>query len=190
VALDATYQPRASTPAERALWWATTTGIAPTAELMLVDTGFKPPDALLAGQRCLRNLWTGDDEAAQELHAAVAATTATARLPAIPVLIIHGTADGLVPASFTSQPYVEAVRAAGGTQLAYWEIERVQHFDAFLDVTELGRTHLPLMPYAFAGLEQLFAHLFGTAPPPQDLAISPPPRGEGALDRDALGLPR
>jgi hydroxybutyrate-dimer hydrolase len=188
VALDATYQPRASTPAERAVWWATTTGIAPTAELMLVDTGFKPPDALLAGQHCLRRLWTGDDETAQELREAVAATKASARLPEIPVLVIHGTADGLVPAAFTSRPYVEAVRETGGRQLTYWEIERVQHFDAFLELTELGRTHLPLMPYAFEGLEQLFAQLFDAGPPLRDQAIAPPPRGEGVLDRAALGL--
>lgn len=186
-ALDATFQPRATTAAERALWWATTAGIAPAAEIGLADPGFAPPDPLLAGQTCLRELWTGQDEAARQLRAAVAATTATARLPDVPVLLIHGAADGLVPVTFTSRPYVEAVRAHGSGRLAYWEIERVQHFDAFLSVTDLGREHLPLMPYAYLGLEEIYRHLFDDGPLPADRQVSPPPRS-GVLDRAALGL--
>jgi hydroxybutyrate-dimer hydrolase len=185
--LDAAFRPRAATAEERALWWATSSGIAPTGGIGLLDAGFALPDPFLAGQRCLRNLWSGESPEAAELRAAVARTIATGRLPARPVLIIHGAADGLMPAAFTSRPYVAAVRGQGGTNLAYWEIERAQHFDAFLGPLGLAGTYVPLMPYAYAGLDQLFAHLRGEGPPPTDRHISPPPR-RGVLDRDGLGL--
>lgn len=184
---DAEFQPREAAPEERALWWATTSGIAPTGGIGLLDAGFAPPDPLLAGQRCLRELWTGEHAEAQALRAAVAQTVATAKLPARPVLIIHGAADGLVPAAFSSRPYVAAVRAQGHRHLAYWEIERVQHFDAFLGPAGLAKRYLPLMPYAHLGLDELFAHLFEDGPPPADRAIDPPPR-DGVLDRTGLGF--
>ncbi len=186
--IDATLQPRTVPPAERALWWANGSGIAPSGAVGLLDAGFAFPDPFLAGQRCLRELWTGGHAEAQALRAAVDATRASAKLPARPVLIIHGAADGLVPAAFTSRPYVAAVRQNGGRDLAYWEIERVQHFDALLGPAGLGQRYLPLMPYAYAGLDELFAHLFGDAAASGDRHIDPPPRS-GVLDRSGLGLP-
>jgi hydroxybutyrate-dimer hydrolase len=187
--LDPTMKPRESTPQERALWWATTSGVAPTGGILLMDAGFALPDPFLAGQRCLRELWTGDTGEAEALRGAVSQTLGSAKLPARPVLIIHGSADGLVPTSFTSRPYVAAVRENGGRHLAYWEIERVQHFDAFLGPTGMGQFYSPLMPYAYVGLDEIFAHLFGDAAPPADRHISPPPR-TGTLDRRGLGIDR
>lgn len=186
--IDASLQPRAVPPAERALWWATANGIAPSAGIGLLDAGFALPDPFLAGQTCLRELWTGEHAEAQALRAAVEATRATAQLPDRPVLIIHGAADGLIPAAFSSRPYVAAVREGGGRHLAYWEIERVQHFDALLGPAGLGARYLPLTPYAHAGLDELFAHLFGAAAAPGDRHIDPPARS-GILDRAGLGLP-
>lgn len=186
--IDTMFQPREASAGERALWWATTTGIAPTGGIGLLDGGAVMPDPLLAGQRCLRELWTGRHAEAQELRAAVAQATASAKLPDRPVLIIHGAADGLVPAAFSSRPYVAAVRAQGGRRLAYWEIQRVQHFDAFIGPAGMADRYMPLMPYVYLGLDELFAHLFDDAPPPVDRSIDPPPR-EGVLDRAGLGLP-
>jgi hydroxybutyrate-dimer hydrolase len=185
--LDPTMQPRAASAAERALWWANTAGIAPTGGIGLLDAGFAMPDPFLAGQQCLRELWTGGSAEAETLRDAVRQTVATAQLPARPVLIIHGAADGLVPAAFTSRPYVAAVREQGGRHLAYWEVERVQHFDALLGPTGMGTEYLPLMPYAFAGLDEIFAHLFGEGSAPADRHVSPP-RRSGTLDRAGLGL--
>lgn len=185
--VDASLQARAAAPAERALWWATSTGIAPSIGIGLLDAEFALPDPFLAGLRCLRNLWTGGHAEAQALRAAVDATRATARLPDRPVLIIHGAADGITPAAFSSRPYVAAVRRNGGRHLAYWEIERVQHFDALLGSAGLGARYLPLMPYAYAGLDELFDHLFGSGAAPGDHHIDPPARS-GILDRAGLGL--
>jgi hydroxybutyrate-dimer hydrolase len=186
--VDASLGARAVPPAERALWWATSNGIAPSDGIGLLDAGFALPDPFLVGLRGLRALWTGGDAEAQALRAAVDATRATARLPDRPVLIVHGAADGITPAAFSSRQYVAAVRRNGGRHLAYWEIERVQHFDALLGPTGLGARYLPLMPYAYAGLDELFDHLFGNAAAPGDRLINPPARS-GVLDRTGLGLP-
>jgi hydroxybutyrate-dimer hydrolase len=184
---DAAFRPREATAEERALWWATTSGIAPTGGIFLMDAGITLADPFLAGQRCLRELWTGDTPEAEALREAIGHTMGTARLPARPVLIIHGSADGLVPPVFTSRPYVAAVREHDGRGLAYWEVERVQHFDAFLGPTDMGDFYLPLMPYAYAGLDELFEHLFNEGRAPTDRHISPPPRN-GTLDRAGLGF--
>jgi hydroxybutyrate-dimer hydrolase len=188
-AVDAAGQPRPSTSAERALWWANTAGVAPAAEIGIVDRRFAVPDPFLPGLKCLRALWEGEDEAAVALRAATEATRASGRLPEVPVLLIHGAADGLVPAEFSARPYAEAARAHGAPRFAYWELAHVQHFDAFMGVPDFQRAYLPLMPYVFAGLERLFAHLFEGAPVPRDAVVVAPPRPGEVLTMDALGLP-
>ncbi len=152
--------PRMATSAERAIWWATSPGVAPAVGISLLDASGSGGDPSLGGLRCLRELWTGNSVEAAQLRAAVEQTRHSAQLPNIPVLVIHGAADGLVPVAFSSRPYVEAARAAGATQLAYWELEQAQHFDAMLAAPGM-RVYRPLMPYAFAGLDQVFALLDG-----------------------------
>ncbi len=188
-AVDGAGQPRIATPVERALWWANTAGVAPAGEIGIVDRRFALPDPFLPGVQCLRALWEGGSAESEALHAAIDATRATAQLPAIPILIVHGSSDGLVPVEFTSRPYVAAARASGAASVAYWEIENVQHFDAFMFVPDFQRDYLPLMPYMVAGMERLFAHLFEGGPAPADALIAPTPRPGEALDMDALALP-
>lgn len=52
---------------------------------------------------------------------------------------------------------------------------RASHFDAFLGPAGLKARYLPLMPYVYLGLDELFALLFGDGPPPGDRSIIPPP---------------
>lgn len=188
-AVDGAGQPRAATAAERALWWANTAGVAPAGEIGIVDRRLALPDPFLPGLQCLRALWEGGSAESEAMHAAIDATRASARLPRIPILIVHGSADGLVPVEFTSRPYVAAARAHGAPTLAYWEIENVQHFDAFMFVPDFQRDYLPLMPYMVAGMERLFAHQFDDAPAPVDAQIRTTPRAGETLTLDALELP-
>ena len=53
------------------------------------------------------------------------------RAQGLPVVVIHGVDDGLVPAAFTSAPYVDKAQAAG-RDVRYWQVRNAQHFDAFL----------------------------------------------------------
>ena len=56
---------------------------------------------------------TSGDENAKRLLEGVAATRASVPRGGLPVIVIHGTDDGLIPPAFSSAPYVAAARAAG-----------------------------------------------------------------------------
>ncbi|MCP1727217.1 hydroxybutyrate-dimer hydrolase [Natronospira proteinivora] len=156
--VDEAGAPRSATAVERHQWWSLSTGIAPDEMIQLLDGEGQPP---MAGLGCLRELWIGDSEEADHLRRAVADTRASGALPEIPVLILHGDMDGLVPPAFSSRPYVEAALAAGADRLVYREIPGGQHFDALLALPGMRERHVPLMPYAQSGLERLWQVLDG-----------------------------
>jgi hydroxybutyrate-dimer hydrolase len=194
--LDGDGRPRPPTAAEQALWWSDTAGIAPAAGVMLTDAlaaDSPAADPAFAGLRCLRALIDADDAPATTLKAGVAGTVAALPPPTLPILLMHGADDGLVPDAWTSTPYVEWLRGAGRT-VRYWRIEHVQHFDAFLGQPALASRYLPLMPYAWHGMDAMWAHVANAAPLPSDAAITPQPRAlvDGVvepLSRAHLQLP-
>lgn len=160
---DAIAAPRRATAAERTLWWSDGSGIAPTAGVGLVDgLATAVPDASYAGLRCLRALIEGEDVAARQVQAAIAATRASARTR-VPTLIVHGDHDSIVPLEFSSRPYVAAARA-NGARIALWEVANAQHFDAFVALPKLAGMP-PLLPQAYAAMDALIAHLDGGALP-------------------------
>jgi len=161
-AVDATGLPRAASRAERALWWSDGAGIAPGAGVQIVtrDTDLSP----FARLRCLRALWTDDEPAAQVLRTGVEATRVGLPRAGLPLLVIHGVDDGLIPEAFSSAPYVLWVRATGQRPLAYWRVHRAQHFDAFLALPALRPRYGALLKFAYDGLEAMSAHLDSRAP--------------------------
>ncbi|MDW8400019.1 MAG: 3-hydroxybutyrate oligomer hydrolase family protein, partial [Acetobacteraceae bacterium] len=146
---------RPATPGERALWWASANGLAPSGEIGLLDARAAPPDPFLPGLLCLRELATGEGEEARALREAVAATRVSGRLPPVPVILIHGREDALIPAALSSRPYAELARASGA-RLEYRELPEVQHFDAFLGHPELAGFR-PLLPELERALDELLA---------------------------------
>ncbi|TVS11674.1 MAG: hydrogenase [Wenzhouxiangella sp.] len=173
--------------AQRAAWWATHSGVGPGGGIDLVDGLAEGADAALPGLVCLRELWIHDHDEAIALRAAVEQTRATARLPEIPVLLIHGREDGLIPAALSSRPYVQEARARGAARLAYWEVDRAQHFDAFLNVPGAGARLVPILPYGWAGIDHVLAVLSGAVELGEDRRFSPQP-GDAALTRQRMGL--
>ena len=155
-AFDAAFAPRATTPAERALWWSDASGIAPTAGVGIVDTKAVLPDATYPGLACARALWTGDDEAARTVRASVEAARASARPRARYVHVVHGADDSLIPVAHTSRPWVEAARA-NGANVVFDEVPRAQHFDAFLAFPQLSGRYVPLLPHAHAAMDRAWA---------------------------------
>ncbi|MFW5927102.1 MAG: 3-hydroxybutyrate oligomer hydrolase family protein, partial [Wenzhouxiangella sp.] len=142
----------------------------------------------LPGLLCLRELWGGESEESEALRAAVEETRATAQLPDIPVLIIHGRNDGLIPVALSSRPYVQEARGHGA-RLAYWEVEQVQHFDALLGAPGVTGRYVPLIPYAWAGLDRVREILAGRTGLGKDRRIHPVPAPAGrALEEVDLGL--
>lgn len=173
---------------QRAAWWATHSGVGPGGGIELIDGLAEGVDSALPGLRCLRALWTEETEAAAALRAAVEQIRASAQLPDIPVLLIHGREDGLIPAALSARPYVQTAREQGAKRIAYWEIDRAQHFDALLNVPGVSERLVPILPYGWAGVEHLIEVLAGSAELGPDRRFSPP-AGEDVLSRERMGLP-
>ncbi len=180
--------PGLADPGQRARWWSDAAGIPPGNGVGLFGGVTADADAPLSGLDGLRALWTGDVTDARQLRTSVAATAARLPRAGLPVWVVHGAADGLLPTTFTSQPYVAWLRGEGRDPL-YWEVPCAQHFDAFLALPGFGEKHLPLLPYGYAALDQLWAHLHAGAAWPTTVPTPVVrPRGPGVLTTSALGL--
>jgi hydroxybutyrate-dimer hydrolase len=184
---------RAPTPQERAAWWSDASGIPPGAGIGIVDARpaslavQKAPDAL-QGLRCLRALWQGTTADADRVRAGVAATRAQLPRRNLPVTVIHGMDDGLIPMAFTSVPYVANAKAAK-RDVRFWQVRHVQHFDGFLGLPDYGARYLPMLPYVYAALDRTLAHLERGTALPGDATIEAIPRKGAPLTREHLALP-
>jgi hydroxybutyrate-dimer hydrolase len=178
---------RAAAAAERAAWVADASGIPPGAGVGIVDPQ-PAADLGLAGLQCLRALWTGDGADAQRVRKGAGETTASLPRKGLPVVVIHGTDDGLVPQAFSSAAYVAMAQAAG-RDVRYWQVRNAQHFDAFLGFPQYGAVYLPLLPYVYSALDRVDAHLDGKAALPADAVIATVPRAGKPLAAGNLAMP-
>ena len=183
------FSPRTATAAERAAWIADGSGIPPGAGVGLLDSKVMLPDLTYPGLKCLRGLWAGQGEAATRVQAGIAATRAGLPRQGLPVMVVHGTDDGLIPPAFSSAPYVAAAKAAG-REVNYWQVQHVQHFDGFLGLPDYGARYLPLLPYVYAALDRVQARLDHGTALPADAVIATTPRAGRPLDASHLALPR
>ena len=177
---------RAATGAERSAWFADGSGIPPGAGVGIIDTRLAPPDFTLPGLQCLRGLLEGPPDSA--FRQGLAQTRADLPRKGLPVVVIHGLDDGLVPPAFSSAPYVSAAQAAG-RDVAYWQVRHAQHFDGFLGLPAYGARYVPVLPYVYAALDQVSARLDGKAGKSVDAVIAATPRGTGAVEVLQLAIP-
>lgn len=183
------FSPRAATAAERAAWIADGSGIPPGAGVGLLDSKVRLPDLTYPGLKCLRALWDGQGEDARRVQAGIEATRAGLPRSGLPVMVVHGTDDGLIPPAFSSAPYVAAAKAAG-REVNYWQVRHVQHFDGFLGLPDYGARYLPLLPYVHAALDRVQARLDKGTPLPADAVIQTTPRMGKPLSAENLALPK
>ena len=183
------FSPRPATDAERGSWWSDASGIPPGNGVGILDPKLAPPDLALAGLQCLRGLYTGQEPAARAVQAGIGATRALPPRAGLPVLVVHGMDDGLVPEAFSSTPYLAAARAAGRQDVRYWQVRNAQHFDAFLGFPAYGARYAPLLPYVHAALDRVWAHLEGQGSLPADAVIEARGRGTGAVEAAQLPMP-
>ncbi|GLQ97336.1 D-(-)-3-hydroxybutyrate oligomer hydrolase [Dyella mobilis] len=182
-------KPGVADEATRASWWADASGIPPGNGIGLFGGTDNGADPQLVGINCLRRLWTGDDADARALHVSVRALAVHLPRKDLPLWVMQGADDGLLPTAFTSEPYVAWLREEGRRPL-YWKVPHAQHFDAFLALPGFGDRHLPLLPYGYAALDRLWMHLYQGAPWPEQVPVPQGrARGAGALERAALALP-
>ena len=181
--------PRTATAAERAAWWSDAAGIPPGNGVGIIDTRMTVPDFTLAGLECLRALWEGHGPEAQRVQKGIAETRASLPRAGLPVIVIHGLDDGLVPPAFSSAPYVAAAQAAG-RPVRYWQVHNVEHFDAFLGFPDYAARYVPSLPYVYAALDRVEAFLDGKGALPTDATIATTPRGGAPLGADNLAIPQ
>jgi hydroxybutyrate-dimer hydrolase len=181
-----------ATPADamlRVAWWADGSGVPPHAGITLMGGTDLSLDPTLPGCLCLRDLWAGSGADAVAVGEAVAATSATLPREGLPVFVVHGTDDGLIPVAFSSEPYVAWLRASGRSPV-FWNVPHAQHFDAFLAFPDFGDRHVPLLPFGYAALDRAWEHLAtGRALPEDALVRDAQPRGPGVVTARTLGLP-
>jgi hydroxybutyrate-dimer hydrolase len=181
--------PGTADPAVRAAWWADAAGIPPGQGVGLYGGLDASADPSFGAAQCLRALWDGRDSAASALREGVRATAAQLPRRDLPLWVLHGADDGLLPTAFSSEPYVDWLRRQGRRPL-YWKLSYAQHFDAFLALPGFGERHLPMLPYGYLALDRLWAHLFEGGPWSETWQVpAAHPRGAGALEPAALGLP-
>lgn len=185
--VDSSGRPAPATPAVRAAWWPDGTGIPPDVGIGLFGPDGATADPALAGTLALRELWTGGDETAAALHAAVDQLGAQFPRRQLPIWVIHGADDGLVPAAFTSAAYVDRLRAHGYAP-RYWLIPHAQHFDGFLILPGFGERYVPLLPYGYAALDRMYAHVIKGERLAAESTPQPRPRGAASLDAACLDL--
>lgn len=153
-------KPSASSAAQRALWGSDFSGLAPSSGIQLIDErSAHDDDPALAGLLCAyQSIHDPKADRQEKLRAAIMAVQAEPQRLRVPVILVHGTSDSLVPIEFTSEPYAEAARASGAT-LSLWRVQGAQHFDAFLAFPSYGQAYTALLPHVYhamaAALEQL-----------------------------------
>ncbi|MGE7137116.1 3-hydroxybutyrate oligomer hydrolase family protein [Luteibacter sp. NPDC031894] len=173
----------------RAAWWADGSGSPPGAGILLTGGTDLSLDPTLPGNLCLRELWTGQGGDARRLREAVAATAAALPRDDLPIFVVHGAQDGLIPVGFSSEPYVTWLRASGRSPV-FWKVPYAQHFDAFLAFPDFGDRHAPLLPFGYAALDRAWACVAEGRALPEDAAVRDTrPRGPGPLTASALAVP-
>ncbi len=178
---------RAPTAAERAAWWSDSSGIAPGSGIGIVDSLAETADRALPGLACLRALWDDETSAVRQ---GVAQTTAALPRAGLPVIVVHGADDGLVPEAFSGGAYARWADA-NGRPVGYWRVANAQHFDAFLGLPPLAARYVPLLPYGYRALDAMWAHVAGGAALPGDAEIATKPRaaGEALADKHLGTMP-
>ncbi len=159
-AFDPQGAPRPTTPAERAAWWSDASGIPPGAGVAIIDAqaAQNSSDPSWPGLVCLRALWEGDSDTARTLRAGVEATRARLPRRGVPLTLIHGHDDGLIPAAFSGRAYADWAMAQG-REVNYVELPDAQHFDAFIALPAWQNRYQPMLPPAFAALDDIHARL-------------------------------
>ena len=183
--LDAAGKPRALLANEQAAWWSDGSGIPPSNGVGILDAKASGKDPSYAGLSCLRALWQAKSVEAKALQRSVQQTQVRLPQAGLPVLVIHGLSDGLVPEAFTSAPYVKMAQSKRN-MLRYWQVENAQHFDAFLGQPVLAAQYVPMMPYAYKGLDAIWAHIEQGTPLPENRVFKTVPRKVSAAGPEPL----
>lgn len=196
--------------------FATGTGIPPTNSVQIIydDAANGPikhvaavskstglPDMALDGALCLRSLATGIDPLTgkpvtgklREQHLRVKAgmdeMRNSGKLHGIPVVIVNGRSDAVLPPNHNSRAYYAMNKIVDGSDspTRYYEIKNAQHLDVLLQFPGYQDKFVPIHWYAIQGANLLWHHLRDGEPLPPSQVVEPTTRERGeALTRANL----
>ncbi len=183
-AFDPAGQPRSLSGLEWSGMFALSNGIAPGNGIEVAYTDdhnqvqgrmVAAPAMGLSSQLCFRQLLTQPD-----MQQAIQAVAAQPENNQLPTLILHGQADGTVAINHSSRAYYHQNQSSQqpNPRLRYYEIERVQHFDAFLAYPGFDEQFVPMHPYFEQALDLMYDHLFVGGALPASQLIKTQARGQ------------
>ncbi len=175
--------PRVLSDKELAQMFAMSNGIAPSNGVELAFTNANnevqskmvlAPGYGIESQACFIQLLSDT-----EFLAAVEQIKATPENNTLPTIILHGQADGTVAINHASRAYFHRHQSRSLTNqlMRYYEIEHVQHFDAFLAYPGFDQNFVPMHPYFEQALDLMYAHLFDATDLPASQLIKTTTRG-------------
>jgi len=164
-AVDAGFAARAMTPEELARLAADSSGIPPTGGVQIVD-----PQGRFASFGSLEHLACLDALGDGAARAGIDELGLAGRAGDVPIIILHGRLDALIPVNFSSRAWYARHRGAGGSSARYYEIDHGHHFDAFNALPGWAGRFVPAQPYLLAAMDLMQAHLVrGDALPPSQV---------------------
>lgn len=203
--VDATFKPAALTTAQLANLFSVGNGIPPTGGVQLINnnslggpletrnsfSSAGVQDQNLEGALCLRRLATGRDEAGrplkdealEELHErikeGIAQIRASGQLHRLPVVIVHGRNDAILPPNHTSRAYFGLNQIVEGkkSQLRYYEVTNAHHLDTLNGLAGFNSRLIPLHYYFIQALDLIYNHLKNGTLLPSSQVINTVPRG-------------
>ena len=188
-ATDAEFRTRALTSGELARFAAdAATGVPPVAGLQLVDdAGRFASLGSIDHALCLRELATGHTLAGQpligeraalsrRLRDGIAEISVNGRLRGLPVVVVQGRRDALIPVNFSSRAWYALHRLQGERSARYYEVEHGHHFDAFNALPGWSERYVPLQPQLLAAMDLMYGHLAGGRPLPPSQVVRSRPR--------------
>ncbi|MCP4112789.1 MAG: D-(-)-3-hydroxybutyrate oligomer hydrolase [Desulfobacteraceae bacterium] len=146
-------------------------------------------DQNLEGVLCLRRLATGKDDkgnplAGKELEQherikkGISETLASGNLKGLPVVIVHGRDDAILPPNHTSRAYaaLNSLAEGAGSNLRYYEVTNAHHLDMLNGFDGFNSRYVPLNFYFIQALDLLYDHLRKGAPLPDSQLVRTRPR--------------
>ena len=163
--------------------FSVSSGIAPTPgiELAVIDENNSPQRLLLQagyGFDAMRCFWQLEKSESDVIQAGVRATSAQPHMNKRPTILLHGRSDATVQVNHSSRAYYARHRQLHGrSQLRYYEITHVQHFDAFLSYPGMNQQFVPMHPYFEQALDLMWLHLQESQSLPSSQIVLTKPRG-------------
>ncbi len=162
----------------------------PVLEKNSVNEGDSSNNLNLNSAVCFRNLWTDESNSKNgTLKQSISAIQGNGDLGDIPVTIVHGRSDALIPVNHSSRPYFGLNKQHNAdSSVNYYEITNAQHLDTFNSSFYAG-AYVPLDYYYKMALEQMWAHLTQQQALMPSQVVSTTPPGAGNQLNKALHLP-